>query len=87
MTNAALDDDARWTALRCRDRGADGSFVYSVRTTGVFCRPSCPSRPALRENVAFHASCADAVRAGFRACLRCRPDAAGDRHAAVVAAA
>ncbi len=87
VTNAPLDDDACWTALRCRDRAADGSFVYSVRTTGVFCRPSCPSRAARRENVAFHASCADAARAGFRPCLRCRPDVAMGRHAASVLAA
>ena len=65
---------ARWAAVQSRDRGADGVFYYSVRTTGVYCRPSCAARPALRANVAFHASCADAERAGFRACLRCKPD-------------
>ena len=65
---------ARWAAVQSRDRGADGVFYYSVRTTGVYYRPSCAARPALRANVAFHASCADAERAGFRACLRCKPD-------------
>ena len=67
-------DDARWEAVVNRDRGADGSFLYSVRTTGVYCRPSCPSRLARRENVAFHRSPQAARRAGFRPCKRCRPD-------------
>jgi AraC family transcriptional regulator of adaptative response/methylated-DNA-[protein]-cysteine methyltransferase len=66
--------DARWAAVQSRDRGADGVFYYSVRTTGVYCRPSCGARPALRANVAFHASCAQAEAAGFRPCLRCKPD-------------
>jgi AraC family transcriptional regulator of adaptative response/methylated-DNA-[protein]-cysteine methyltransferase len=73
-TTAAYDsDDERWAAVQRRDRGADGVFYYSVRSTGVYCRPSCGARAALRANVAFHASCADAERAGFRACLRCKP--------------
>lgn len=66
--------EARWAAVQSRDRGADGVFYYSVRTTGVYCRPSCGARPALRANVAFHASCLDAESAGFRPCLRCKPD-------------
>ena len=66
-------DDARWAAVRARAPDADGRFWYSVRSTGVFCRPSCPSRRARRANVAVHASCADAEAAGFRPCLRCRP--------------
>jgi len=56
-----------------RDPAADGRFYYSVRTTGVYCRPSCPSRGAKRANVAFHASAAEAEAAGFRPCLRCAP--------------
>src|SRR6516164_7519467 len=69
-----FDSEAeRWTAVRQRDRAADGQFVFSVKTTGVYCRPSCAARPARRENVAFHATPADAERAGFRACKRCRP--------------
>jgi AraC family transcriptional regulator of adaptative response/methylated-DNA-[protein]-cysteine methyltransferase len=67
-------NDARWTALRSRDARADGTFVYSVKTTGVYCRPSCAARPARPENVAFHASPAAAERAGFRACKRCKPE-------------
>lgn len=68
------DLDPRWEALVSRDRGADGTFVYSVRTTGVYCRPSCGSRLPNRENVGFYATPADAERAGFRACKRCKPD-------------
>src|SRR5262245_25237115 len=67
-------DDARWAAIRARDTSADGSFVYSVKTTGVYCRPSCAARPARPENVAFHDTTAAAERAGFRACKRCKPD-------------
>jgi AraC family transcriptional regulator of adaptative response/methylated-DNA-[protein]-cysteine methyltransferase len=80
---ALAGDEARWRAVEQRDRGADGQFVYSVATTGVYCRPGCPSRRPLRRNVAFHASPAAARRAGFRACKRCRPDepARPDRHA------
>jgi AraC family transcriptional regulator of adaptative response/methylated-DNA-[protein]-cysteine methyltransferase len=66
-------DDQRWAAVCARDGSADGAFYYSVRSTGVFCRPSCPSRTPRRANVAFHASCGDAEAAGFRPCLRCRP--------------
>jgi AraC family transcriptional regulator of adaptative response/methylated-DNA-[protein]-cysteine methyltransferase len=67
-------DDARWDAVKRRDRRADGEFYYSVRTTGVFCRPSCAARLALRDNVRFHASAADAEGAGFRPCKRCKPE-------------
>ena len=74
------DDARRWQAVVQRDRSADGVFFYSVRTTGVYCRPSCGARRARRENVRFHASRAEAERAGFRACQRCRPDAAGGHH-------
>ncbi|GGX76739.1 bifunctional DNA-binding transcriptional regulator/O6-methylguanine-DNA methyltransferase Ada [Massilia dura] len=81
-------DDARWTAVQERDRAADGRFYYSVRTTGVYCRPSCGARPALRANVAFHATTAEAELAGFRPCLRCKPDGPplAERRAALVAA-
>jgi AraC family transcriptional regulator of adaptative response/methylated-DNA-[protein]-cysteine methyltransferase len=80
--------DPRWTTIIARDRSADGRFVYSVRTTGVYCRPSCAARQARPENVQFHATPAEAERAGFRACKRCKPDqASADDHAALVAAA
>lgn len=65
--------DERWRALCERLPDADGAFVYSVKTTGIFCRPSCPSRAPRRENVAFYATAAEAQAAGFRACLRCAP--------------
>jgi AraC family transcriptional regulator of adaptative response/methylated-DNA-[protein]-cysteine methyltransferase len=85
---AAVERDPRWPAVRMRDAAADGRFVYSVRTTGVYCRPSCPARPARPENVAFHADPAAAEAAGFRPCKRCRPDGEGiaARQAAIVAA-
>src|SRR3954468_19355199 len=67
-------DENRWRAVERRDRSADGTFVYAVRTTGVYCRPSCSARRARRENVEFHSTPAEAERAGFRACKRCRPD-------------
>src|SRR5258708_5761768 len=88
LAPAAASDDARWAALRARDATADGTFVYSVRTTGVYCRPSCAARAARPENVAFHAAPADAERAGFRPCKRCKPDQApiAERQAAQVAA-
>lgn len=65
--------DPRWVALCARDRASDGRFVYSVKTTGVYCRPSCAARRPRPENVRFHATPDDAERAGFRACLRCHP--------------
>ncbi len=67
--------DPRWEALRTRDKTADGSFVYAVKTTGVYCRPSCAARPARPENVRFYDTTEAARGAGFRACLRCKPDA------------
>jgi AraC family transcriptional regulator of adaptative response/methylated-DNA-[protein]-cysteine methyltransferase len=87
-TQTTTNTDARrWAAVQARDRKADGSFVYAVRTTGIYCRPSCASRQALRANVSFHANAAAAERAGFRACKRCRPQETGngDRHAELVA--
>ncbi|MBK6603096.1 MAG: bifunctional DNA-binding transcriptional regulator/O6-methylguanine-DNA methyltransferase Ada [Betaproteobacteria bacterium] len=63
----------RRAAVEHRDAAADGRFVFAVRTTGIYCRPSCPSRRARPENVLFFACCADAERAGFRACRRCQP--------------
>ena len=70
---ATVESDLRWRRVLSRDRSADGSFWYSVTTTGVYCRPSCPSRTANPGNVRFHASIAAAEAAGFRPCLRCKP--------------
>ena len=85
----ASDEAKYWDAVKRRDRRFDGKFVYSVATTGVYCRPSCPARLAKRENVTFHASCEAAEQAGFRACKRCKPKelALHDRYAAKVAQA
>lgn len=63
-----------WNSVIARDRSADGAFVYAVASTGVYCRPSCPSRRPRRENVAFFDTTDEARRAGFRACKRCHPD-------------
>jgi AraC family transcriptional regulator of adaptative response/methylated-DNA-[protein]-cysteine methyltransferase len=68
--------DPRWVAVVARDPKADGQFFYSVKTTGVYCRPSCASRLARPENVAFHATSGAAERAGFRPCKRCKPNQA-----------
>jgi AraC family transcriptional regulator of adaptative response/methylated-DNA-[protein]-cysteine methyltransferase len=67
------EQDPRWAAVVARDRAADGTFYYSVKTTGVYCRPSCAARPHPK-NVRFHLTRADAERAGFRPCKRCKPD-------------
>jgi AraC family transcriptional regulator of adaptative response/methylated-DNA-[protein]-cysteine methyltransferase len=81
------DQDPRWAAVAARDKAADGAFFYSVRTTGVYCRPSCAARRANPKNVAFHASPAAAEAAGFRPCKRCRPNEAPRevREAAMIA--
>jgi AraC family transcriptional regulator of adaptative response/methylated-DNA-[protein]-cysteine methyltransferase len=73
----ATEQDPRWGAVVARDPSADGSFYYSVATTGVYCYPSCRARLANPKNVRFHATREAAERAGFRACRRCRPDSGG----------
>ena len=73
-STVATKNDPRWAQVLGRDRAADGLFYYSVRTTGVYCRPSCAARPAKPANVAFHVTIGDAEAAGFRACKRCKPD-------------
>jgi AraC family transcriptional regulator of adaptative response/methylated-DNA-[protein]-cysteine methyltransferase len=70
---AFTTDDAKWAAVVAHDAAADGRFVYSVKTTGVFCRPSCAARRPRRANVRFHLTAEEAERAGFRPCKRCRP--------------
>jgi AraC family transcriptional regulator, regulatory protein of adaptative response / methylated-DNA-[protein]-cysteine methyltransferase len=66
-------DDRRWSAVVKRDSGRDGEFVFAVASTGIYCRPSCPARRPRRENVTFYSRPEQAEKAGFRACLRCRP--------------
>src|SRR5580704_18616984 len=70
---AMRPDEKRWQAVQARDRSADGAFVYAVRSTGIYCRPSCASRKPRREQVEFFLLPAAAEQRGFRACLRCRP--------------
>ena len=87
--SAELAQARCYAAVIARDKTLDGTFVYSVATTGIYCRPSCPSRHARRENMAFHASGEAARAAGFRPCKRCKPDAASQdvEHARMVAEA
>jgi AraC family transcriptional regulator of adaptative response/methylated-DNA-[protein]-cysteine methyltransferase len=73
-SSASTLDDARWAAFLARDAAFDGHFYVAVETTGIYCRPSCPARRPKRENVAFYNTAADAERAGFRPCKRCKPD-------------
>ncbi|SDJ11869.1 bifunctional DNA-binding transcriptional regulator/O6-methylguanine-DNA methyltransferase Ada [Billgrantia gudaonensis] len=82
-------DEAKWAAVLARDAAADDAFVYAVRTTGIYCRPTCASRRPRRENAEFHADAATAERAGYRPCQRCRPQdiSLAQRHAASVARA
>src|SRR5436853_1917086 len=68
----------QWQAVLGRDANQDGSFVFAVSSTGVYCRPSCPSRRPRRENVTFFSRPDQAEKAGYRACLRCRPKAIGN---------
>src|SRR5579863_546451 len=72
LSNASKDDP-RWKAVVARDARHDGEFVFAVSSTGVYCRPSCAARRPRRENVRFFARPELAERAGYRACLRCRP--------------
>ena len=73
-TEALGLDDARWAAFVARDAAFDGEFFIAVETTGIYCRPSCPAKRAKRENVRFFATAAEAERAGFRPCKRCKPN-------------
>jgi AraC family transcriptional regulator of adaptative response/methylated-DNA-[protein]-cysteine methyltransferase len=70
----SVADDPRWARVVARDKTADGQFWYSVSTTGVYCRPSCPSRRASPRNVMLHATLDSAKAMGFRPCRRCNPD-------------
>lgn len=78
-----VDDDLAFSAFSRRDRAQDGRFVVAVRTTGIYCKPSCPARRPKRENVEFFDTTEEARRAGYRACRRCRPDETGRDRVAV----
>lgn len=71
---AYASDVARYRAFETRDANAEGHFIIAVKTTGIYCRPGCPARPPKRENVEFFTTIAEARRAGYRACMRCKPD-------------
>jgi AraC family transcriptional regulator of adaptative response/methylated-DNA-[protein]-cysteine methyltransferase len=81
-----LNQDRCWAAVIAHDATQDGHFFYSVKTTGVYCRPGCASRQPRRENIAFYETIAAAEAAGFRACKRCRPNegSPADRHIAAI---
>ena len=83
----AAASDSRWAAVVARNPKADGAFFYAVKTTGVYCRPSCAARTANPENVEFYMTTVDAERAGYRPCKRCKPDqpSLAERHAVLVA--
>ena len=83
MDNVArLDPDTAWAAFMRRDRSWDGRVIGAVKSTGIYCKPSCPAKRPKRENVEFFASGEEARAAGYRSCLRCKPDEVGrDREA------
>lgn len=84
--HSAIDVDWAFNAFDRRDRSLDGQFVGAVKTTGIYCKPSCPARRPLRENVEFFRTADEARVAGYRACMRCKPDAVGRDREAVAAA-
>jgi AraC family transcriptional regulator of adaptative response/methylated-DNA-[protein]-cysteine methyltransferase len=81
-----LDPDTAWAAFMRRDRSWDGRVIGAVHTTGIYCKPSCPARRPKREHVTFYSSAEEARAAGFRACLRCKPDEVGRDREAIAAA-
>jgi AraC family transcriptional regulator of adaptative response/methylated-DNA-[protein]-cysteine methyltransferase len=86
---SVTERDPRWRSVIERDASLDGTFVYAVRTTGIYCRPSSPSRTAKSGNVSFFATCEEAEAAGYRACQRCTPNAGSlaERNAGIIAKA
>ncbi len=86
MTDFPLNEDAMWAAFMARDRFFDGRFIGAVKTTGIYCKPSCAARHPLRHNVDFYADPASARAAGYRACKRCLPDDVGRDEIAVARA-
>src|SRR5689334_15363768 len=82
MLMPTIDADKAWAAFERRDRSWDGRVIGAVKTTGIYCKPSCPARRPLRDNVVFYLDAEQARAAGFRACMRCKPDEVGrDRQA------
>lgn len=85
IASGRVEDDSRWPAVLRRDATRDGSFVFAVTTTGIYCRPSCPARRPRPGNVRFFEQPREAEAAGFRACRRCRPASARDPRSAWIA--
>src|SRR5690349_2807804 len=81
-----LDPETAWAAFMRRDRNWDGRVIGAVTTTGIYCKPSCPARRPKREHVEFFAGASEARAAGYRACLRCKPDEVGRDREAVAGA-
>lgn len=75
--NTGITEEEKWKAVIGCDKDYDGLFYYGVKTTGIFCRPSCKAKPPLKRNTIFLSSVEDAVSAGFRPCKKCRPDLGG----------
>ena len=86
VSEPAIDPDTAWAAFERRDRSWDGRVIGAVRTTGVYCKPSCPAKRPKRDHVEFFANGEEARSAGYRPCLRCRPDEIGNDREAVVKA-
>ena len=82
----SIDPETAWAAFSARNRAFDGMFVGAVKTTGIYCKPSCAARHPLRQNVEYFADGEGARAAGYRACLRCKPDEVGRDREAVAAA-
>jgi AraC family transcriptional regulator of adaptative response / methylphosphotriester-DNA alkyltransferase methyltransferase len=74
IQNELLSADTMWDATVSCDKEYDGAFFYAVKTTGIFCRPSCKSRVPNKDNVSFFLNASEAQKAGYRPCKRCRPD-------------
>ena len=86
MLMRTIDTDAAWAAFERRDRSWDGRVIGAVRTTGIYCKPSCPARRPKREHVEFFLDAAGARAAGYRSCMRCKPDEVGREALAVTKA-
>src|SRR5262245_8046165 len=86
MSTNSISDQAAWEAFERRDRAFDGRFVGAVTTTGIYCKPSCPARRPKRENMRFYGDAGAARAAGYRACMRCKPDEVGRDRVAVAQA-
>jgi AraC family transcriptional regulator of adaptative response/methylated-DNA-[protein]-cysteine methyltransferase len=84
METQGMNHDRYWQIVETRDQSYDHEFVYAVRSTGIYCRPSCPSPRPKRENIDFYADARQAEQAGYRACLRCKPNGSPDTQQALI---